>query len=130
MKFPKLFYADRSAANAGTEAALQRDASRVLRRVAHDLRLRTHEIVMQPARHRAPARISLRTETLFVDVLDKPCRQGVALSFRTRRGRSDLTGGGENYVPLEQVESSAGYKAMLDGLRLAGGITLTSGGRG
>jgi hypothetical protein len=66
--------------------------------------------------------VSLRTATLFVDVLDKPCRQGVALSFRTRRGRLDHTGGGENYVPLEQVETKAGYQALLDRLRLAAGL--------
>jgi hypothetical protein len=122
MNFPKLFYADRASASAGTTAALHQQAARVLRRVAHDLRLRKHEIVVQPARRAYPSRVSLRTATLFVDVLDKPCRQGVALSFRTRRGRLDHTGGGENYVPLEQVETKAGYQALLDRLRLAAGL--------
>jgi hypothetical protein len=122
MKFPRLFYADRTAASAGMNAALQRHAARLLRRVAHDLQLRSHEIVVQPARLSSRSRVSLRTGTLFVDVLDKPCRQGVALSFRTRRGRWDLTGGGENHVSLEQLETYAGYQSFLEGLRLASGI--------
>ena len=124
MKFPRLFYADRTVASAGMNAALQRHASRLLRRVAHDLHLQSHEIVVQPVRRSSQSRVSLRTGTLFVDVLDKPCRQGVALSFRTRRGQSDLTGGGENHVSLEQLETFAGYQSFLEGLRLASGIYL------
>lgn len=131
MKFPRVFYADRSSANTGAKAALQRHATRVLRRVAQDLRLgaRAHEIVANPGRRNSAVRVSLRTDTLFVDVLEKRCGSGVAFSFRTRRGRSDLTGGGENHVSLEQLETKAGYQAMLDGLRLAGGIDLKVGGR-
>ncbi len=129
MKLPKLFYADRTSAGAAATAALQQQAIRVLRRVAHDLRLRSHEIVLQPARRNIAGRVSLRTETLFVDVLERPCQTRVALSFRTRRGRSDLTGGGENFVPIEQIESTRGYQSFLDGLRLAGGINTSSGVR-
>lgn len=124
MKFPRLFYADRTSANAGMNAALQRHAARLLRRVAHDLRLRSHEVVVQSVRRSSESRVSLRTGTLFVDVLDKPCRHGVALSFRTRRGQSDLTGGGENHVSLEQLETYAGYQSFLQGLRLASGINV------
>lgn len=131
MKIPKVFYADRTSATAGTNAVLHRHARRMLRRVAQDLRLNKHdhEIVVEPARHNASSRVTLRTDSLFVYVVDKPCRRGVALSFRTRRGRSDLSGGGDNYVPLEQIESASGYRALLDGLRLAGGITPENGGR-
>jgi hypothetical protein len=127
MKFPRSFYADRTGASAGTNAALHRHAARVLRRVAHDLQLRTPEFVVQPARRVSTTRVSLRTETLILDVLDKPCRHGVAFSFRTRRGRSDPTGGGENYVALEQLETAAGYRAFLQGLRLVSGINLKGG---
>jgi hypothetical protein len=88
-----------------------------------------HEIVTDTRRGGAAVRVSLRTETLFVDVLERRGGSGVALSFRTRRGRSDLTGGGENHVALTQLETPAGYRAMLDGLRLAGGIDLKCGGR-
>ncbi|MDR5798757.1 hypothetical protein [Caballeronia sp. LZ001] len=131
MKFPRMFYADRSSANSGAKAALERHATRVLRRVAHDLRLTSnaHEIVNDSRRGSPTMRVSLRTETFFVDVIERRCGSGVALSFRTRRGRSDLTGGGENHVSLQQLETTDGYLAMLDGLRLAGGIDLTCGGR-
>ncbi|WP_097191175.1 hypothetical protein [Caballeronia arationis] len=126
-----MFYADRNSANSGAKAALERHASRVLRRVAQDLRLAatSHEIVTDSRRGSSAVRVSLRTETLFVDVLERRGGSGVALSFRTRRGRSDLAGGGENHVALAQLETPAGYRAMLDGLRLAGGIDLKCGGR-
>jgi hypothetical protein len=131
MKIPKIFYADRASASSGTNAVLQLSAVRMLRRVAHDLRLprHAHEVVVEPARRNAASRVTLRTDSLFVDVVDKPCRSGVALRYRTRRGRSDLSGGGDNYVPLEQIESASGYRALLDGLRLAGGIAPENGGR-
>ncbi|MDR5762956.1 hypothetical protein [Caballeronia sp. LZ035] len=131
MKFPRVFYADRSSANSGAKAALERHATRVLRRVAHDLRLAgsSHEIVNDSRRGSSAVRVSLRTETLFVDVVERRCGSGVALCFRTRRGRSDLTGGGENHVSLQQLESRGGYQAMLEGLRLAGGIDLKCPGR-
>lgn len=131
MKFPRVFYADRSSANSGAKAALERHATRVLRRVAHDLLLAasSHEIVNDARRGSSAVRVSLRTETLFVDVVERRCGSGVALCFRTRRGRFDLTGGGENHVSLQQLESRGGYQAMLEGLRLAGGIDLKCGGR-
>jgi hypothetical protein len=131
MKFPRVFYADRSSANSGAKAALERHATRVLRRVAQDLRLAasSHEIVSDSRRGSSAVRVSLRTETLFVDVVEQHCGSGVALSFRTRRGRTDRTGGGENHVSLKQLETKGGYQSMLDGLRLAGGIDLKCGGR-
>ncbi|WP_087135540.1 hypothetical protein [Caballeronia arationis] len=126
-----MFYADRNSANSGAKAALERHASRILRRVAQDLRLAasSHEIVTDPRRGSSAVRVSLRTETLFVDVVERHCGSGVALSFRTRRGRLDHTGGGENHVSLKQLETQGGYQAMLDGLRVAGGIDLKCGGR-
>jgi hypothetical protein len=131
MKFPRVFYADRNSANSGAKAALERHATRVLRRVAHDQRLPAGslEIVNDSRRGSSAVRVSLRTETLFVDVVEPRCGSGVALSFRTRRGRADFTGGGENHVALTQLETKAGYMSMLEGLRLAGGIDLKCGGR-
>jgi hypothetical protein len=131
MKLPKLFFADRASASAGTNAALHRNAVRMLRRVAHDLRLprQTHEVVVMPARRNARSRVTLQTDSLFVDVIDKPCRTGVAVCYRTRRGRTDLSGGGDNYVPMEQIQTPSGYQTLLDGLRLAGGLTADHGGR-
>ena len=131
MKLPKLFFADRASASAGTNAALNQSAKRMLRRVAHDLRLprHTHEVVVVPARRNSLSRVTLRTDSLFVDVIDTPCRLGVAICYRTRRGRSDYSGGCDNYVPLEQIKTKSGYQSLLDGLRLAGGLGIGRGGR-
>jgi hypothetical protein len=124
LKIPKVFYADRRSAGASTDAAITHHATRMLRRVAQDLHLRPHEheIVAEPARRDRGCRVTLRTRSVMVEVADSPSRQSVAVSFRTRRGRRDLSGGGDNAVALEQLTSRDGYDALLRGLRLAGGI--------
>ena len=124
LKIPQVFYADRRSAGAATDAAITDHATRMLRRVARDLRLRSgeHEIVTEPARRGRGCHVTLRTPAVMVEVADSPTRQSVAMSFRTRRGRSDLSGGGDNVVPLEQLSSREGYDALLGGLRVAGGL--------
>lgn len=59
-------FADRSSANSGAKAALQRHATRILRRVAG-----LHEIVSESRRGSSAVRVSLSTETLFVDVVER-----------------------------------------------------------
>lgn len=124
VKISKVFYADRRAAGASSDAAITEHATRVLRRVARDLRLRVgeHEIVTEPARCGRGCRITLRTSAVLLEVADAPTRQSVAVSFRTRHGRSDLSGGADNAVALDQFASPEGYNSLLDGLRLAGGL--------
>ncbi|TGP40255.1 hypothetical protein EN871_28945 [bacterium M00.F.Ca.ET.228.01.1.1] len=124
LKVPKVFYADRRSAGAATDSAITDHATRMLRRVARDLRLHSneHEIVAEPARRGRGCRVTLRTPALMLEVADTPTRQMVAVSFRTRRGRLDLSGGGDNAVPLEQLSSREGYDLLLGGLRLAGGL--------
>jgi hypothetical protein len=124
LKVPKVFYADRRSAGAAADAAITHHATQLLRRVARDLRLRPvdHEIVTEPARRSRGCRITLRTSAVMLEVADSPTRQTVAVSFRTRRGRSDLSGGADNAVRLDQLSSRDGYDALLSGLRLAGGL--------
>ncbi|TDN59045.1 hypothetical protein [Paraburkholderia sp. BL10I2N1] len=124
MKIPKVFYADRRSAGVATDAAITDHATRMLRRVARDLRLRSgeHEIVAEPSRRGCGCRVTLRTPSVMLEVADSPSRRSVAVSFRTRRGRVDLSGGGDNAVSLEQLTSREGYDALLGGLRLAGGL--------
>ncbi|MGF6851127.1 hypothetical protein OKW29_000013 [Paraburkholderia sp. CI3] len=97
-----------------------------MRRIARDLHLRSgeHEIVTEPARRNRGCRVTLRTPAVMLEVADTPTRQKVAVSFRTRRGRADLSGGGDNLVSLEQLSSREGYDALLGGLRLAGGLDI------
>ncbi|BCF95220.1 hypothetical protein [Paraburkholderia largidicola] len=124
LKVPKVFYADRRSAGAAADAAITHHATQMLRRVARDLRLRSgeHEIVAEPARRNRGCRVTLHTPAVMLEVADTPTRQKVAVSFRTRRGRSDLSGGGDNAVALEQLTSRDGYDALLTGLRLAAGL--------
>src|ERR1700760_2827584 len=103
-KIPKAFHADRRSAGVAADAAITHYATQMLRRIARDLRLRSgeHEIVAEPAHRNRGCRITLRTPALMLEVADPPARQKVAVSFRTRRGRSDLSGGGDNAVSLDQ----------------------------
>lgn len=52
-------------------------------------------------------------------VADTPTRDTVAVSFCTRRGRSDLSGGSDNAVTVDQL---SGYDPLPGGLRLAAGL--------
>jgi hypothetical protein len=123
-KVPKVFHADRRSAGAAADAAITHHATQMLRRIARDLRLRSgeHEIVTEPARRNRGCRVTLRASAVMVEVADSSSRQKVAVSFRTRSGRSDLSGGGDNAVPLEQLSSREGYDKLLGGLRLAAGL--------
>jgi len=123
-KVPKVFLADRRSAGAATDVAITHHATLMLRRIARDLRLRSgeHEIVVEPARRNRGCRVTLHTPAVMLEVADAPTRQKVAMSFRTRSGRSDLSGGGDNAVSLEQLSSREGYDTLLGDLRLAGGL--------
>jgi hypothetical protein len=121
---PRVFHADRRAAGAASDAAVTYHATRLLHRVARDLRLRPgeHEIVAEPARRGRGCRVTLRTPAVLLEVAGALTRQSVAVSFRTRRGRYDMSGGGDNAVALEQLGSRDGYNSLLNGLRLAAGL--------
>ncbi|WP_434667777.1 hypothetical protein P5W99_36120 [Paraburkholderia sp. A3BS-1L] len=120
----KVFHASRSSAGTARETGITHHAERFLRRVAGDLRLRTgeHEIVTERAERGRGCRVTLRTNRLMLEVADAPERSTVAVSFRTRRGRKDLSGGGDNAVSQEQLESHSGYDAFLCALRLTNGL--------
>lgn len=123
-KVPKVLYADRRAAGVASDAALTHYATRMLRHVARDLRLRAgeHEVVAEPAKGGRGCRVMLRTCRMMLEVADSASRQHVAVSFRTRRGHRDLSGGGDNIVPLAQLDTDEGYHALLGGLRLVDGL--------
>ncbi|MBR8278345.1 hypothetical protein KDX15_31330 [Burkholderia cenocepacia] len=123
-KVPKVLYADRRAGGVASDAALTHHATRMLHRVARDLRLRAgeHEVVAEPAKAGRGCRVTLRTSRMMLEVADSSSRQQVAVSFRTRRGHHDLSGGGDNVVPLAQLDTDEGYQALLGGLRLVDGL--------
>ncbi|WP_430233387.1 hypothetical protein [Paraburkholderia tropica] len=120
----RVMHADRRSAGAERDARFTRRARGFLHRVAGDLRLRAgeHEIKAEPAHRGNGCRVSLNTNRLILEVTDSPARGTVAMSFRTRRGRSDLSGGGDNAVSAEQLGSREGYESLLSALRLANGL--------
>lgn len=120
----RVLHADRHSAGAVRDANFTRRARGFLHRVAGDLRLRAgeHDINAEPARRGGGCRVTLNTERLIVELTDSPARQAVAMSFRTRRGRADLSGGGDNVVSAEQLGTREGYESLLGALRLANGL--------
>lgn len=118
-KIPKVFYADRRSAGKSADPLILRQAGRLLRRVAHDLRLRAsdHEIVERPTRKPFCCSATLRAPGLLVEV--GPARVGgdVTVAFRTRRSHRDLAGGRANVVFLEQFTRADGYASLLTDLR-------------
>ena len=120
----RVMHADRGSAGAEYDARFTRRARGFLHRVAGDLRLRAgeHEIKAEPGRRGSGCRISLNTNRLILEVTDSSSRGAVAMSFRTRRGHSDLSGGGDNAVSAEQLGSREGYESLISALRLANGL--------
>lgn len=120
----RVMHADRRSAGAERDARFTRRARGFLHRVAGDLRLRAgeHEIKAEPCRRGNGCRVSLNTDRLILEVTDSPSRGTVAMSFRTRRGRSDLSGGGDNSVSAEQLGTREGYESLISALRLANGL--------
>ena len=118
-KIPKVFYADRRSAGKSADPLILRQGGRLLRRVAHDLKLRAsdHEIVERPARNPFSCSVTLRAHGLLVEVGTTHVGGDVAVSFRTRRSRQDFAGGRANVVSLEQFTSADGYASLLTDLR-------------
>ncbi|HKR46995.1 MAG TPA: hypothetical protein VJU59_46265 [Paraburkholderia sp.] len=120
----RVLHADRRSAGAARDADFTRRARGFLHRVAGDLRLRAaeHDITTEPAHRGQGCRVSLNTDRLILEVTDSPSRGAVAMSFRTRRSRADLSGGGDNAVSAEQLGTQSGYESLINALRLANGL--------
>ena len=118
-KIPKVFYADRRSAGKSADPLILRQGGRLLRRVAHDLKLRAsdHEIVERPARKPFSCSVTLRAPGLLVEVGPTHVGGDVAVSFRTRRSHQDFAGGRANVVSLEQFTCADGYASLLTDLR-------------
>jgi len=101
-----------------------------MRRVAQDLRLssRDFEIVVKRETLKRRQRITLRTGSFFLELRDTEPGKPVAITYRTRRQRADLTGGGENAVRTEQIATADGYADLLSSLRLSQGLSISQYG--
>lgn len=120
---PRVFYANRRSAGKSPQPAIQRHATRLLRRVAHDLRLRTadHEIVSQTIGAGLGCRVTLRAPGLLLEVGQKYQSSDVAVAFRHRRTTRDMAGGRPNAVSFGQLASPEGYQSLLTSLGCVSG---------
>lgn len=123
MKIPKSFTHPHVPDNRSACATLQRDASRVLRRFAGDLSLRQRDFDIRARRQRRHQVevFSLHTETLCVQIAHGPDRNAASVSFRTCRGRGDMSGGRDNVVSLDSLDTPRGYNDLLTSLRAVAG---------
>lgn len=119
MKIPHSFTRSRCPKNTAAGAILQRDASRVLRRVANDLALRQREYSIRTRRQRRRLVdvFSLHTDALYFEISHAPADQKVQVRYRTCAGRNDHGGGRNNAVSLESLSSPEGYDQLLANLR-------------
>lgn len=67
--------------------------------------------------------ITLSTESFFLDVQDTAPGITVAISFRTRQGTRDASGGERNFIAVEQIDTAHGYASLLLSLRLTQGLS-------
>ncbi|MBP0624783.1 hypothetical protein [Cupriavidus consociatus] len=123
MKLPKSFFKSPSQGNPAAREALRRDACRVLRRFAGDMALRPRDFTIREHRHRRRDInvFALQTDSLLVEIQHPPGAEGVRMSYRTCRGRDDLSGGRDNAVHVPSLSTDEGYAKLLTSLRVVAG---------
>ncbi|MFC4523600.1 hypothetical protein [Cupriavidus pinatubonensis] len=124
MKLPKSFFGRHSSTNVSAGQAVRRDACRVLRRFAGDMALspRDYTIREHRQRRREVDVFALHTNSLLVEIQHSTGQEGgVRMSYRTCRGRHDLTGGRDNTVHVESLATDQGYANLLATLRVVAG---------
>ncbi|MFS8981466.1 hypothetical protein PO002_45220 [Cupriavidus necator] len=124
MKLPKSFFGPHASTNSSACQAVRRDACRVLRRFAGDMALspRDYTIREHRQRRRDVDVFALHTSSLLVEIQHGPGQEGgVRMSYRTCRGRNDMTGGRDNAVSVESLASDQGYASLLATLRVVAG---------
>jgi hypothetical protein len=123
MKIPKSFSVPHTPDSSAACDIFKRDASRVLRRVAGDLSLRQRDYAIRgrrQKRHRAEV-IALHTDSLYLQIEHSTARSTALMSFRTCNGRQDCSGGRDNGVSLDSIDSPEGYARLLSSLRVIAG---------
>lgn len=125
MGAPKAFLSTRRVSSGAASAELTQHATRFLRRVAHDMHLSSRAFDITATRATAKHRqyITLSTESFFLDVQDTAPGITVAISFRTRQGTRDASGGERNFIAVEQIDTAHGYASLLLSLRLTQGLS-------
>ncbi|CAM2158347.1 conserved protein of unknown function (plasmid) [Pararobbsia alpina] len=125
MKISKSFLALDFAGSSGAVDVLVREATRFFRRVASDMHLSESEFTIREDRHSGEdGYVALHADALYVHIRKAPNRAGIAILYRTCRGRDDHAGGKDNFVSFTQLMSHSGYQSFLSNLRLASGLKI------
>ncbi|KAB0599719.1 MULTISPECIES: hypothetical protein [Cupriavidus] len=124
MKLPKSFIRRHQPTNSAACQAIRRDACRVLRRFAGDMALSPREYTIREHRQRRRDVdvFALHTDSLLIEIQHPAGAEGgVLMSYRTCRGRNDLTGGRDNAVSVDSLASDQGYANLVATLRVVAG---------
>ncbi len=119
---PQILYPTASARQCCGLCNPQRDASRIIRRLASDIGLRQRDFTVRERRHcRQMNLYALHTDTLYLQIAHAPKKTAARMSFRTCRGRDNHTGGRDNAVCLQSIGSPEGYASLVATLRVVAG---------
>lgn len=123
MKLPKSLLISHAPGNSSACLAVRRDACRMLRRFAGDMALSPRDFTIRAHRQRRRDVdvFALHTDSLLVEIQHEPGVSGVRMSYRTCRGRNDLTGGRDNAVSVESLVTDQGYANLLSTFRVVAG---------
>lgn len=123
MKLPKSLLRPHAPGNPAACLVLRRDACRMLRRFAGDMALRPRDYTIREhrQRRREVAVFVLQTESLLLEIQHRPGADGIRMSYRTCRGRNDLSGGSNNAIDLPSLSTDEGYTNLLTTLRVVAG---------
>ncbi|WP_439673135.1 NERD domain-containing protein (plasmid) [Cupriavidus necator] len=124
MKLPKSFTRWHQPTNPAACQAIRRDACRILRRFAGDMALSPRDFTIREHRQRRRDVdvFALHTDSLLVEIQHPAGAEGgVLMSYRTCRGRNDLTGGRDNTVNVESLATDQGYAELVSTLRVVAG---------
>lgn len=124
MKLPKSFIRRHQPTNSAACHAIRRDACRVLRGFAGDMALRPRDFTIREHRQRRRDVdvFALQTDSLLVEIQHPAGAEGgVSMSYRTCRGRNDLTGGRDNAISVASLATDQGYADLVTTLRVVAG---------
>jgi len=124
MKLPKSFTHRHTPFNPAVCQVIRQDACRLLRRFAGDMALRPRDFTIREHRQRRRdvTVFALHTDSLLIEIRHPTdSGGGVCMSYRTCRGRADLTGGRDNAVCLASLASDPDYADLVSTLRVVAG---------
>jgi len=124
MKLPKSFIRRHQPTDSAACHAIRRDACRILRGFAGDMALSPRDFTIREHRQRRRDVdvFALQTDSLLVEIQHPAGAEGgVSMSYRTCRGRSDLTGGRDNSISVASLATDQGYADLVTTLRVVAG---------